>query len=277
MKYELLAVDLDGTLLGPAHRVSPVDLAALHRAHQAGLRIVLCTGRAYAETRPILDQIGLDLDAAITVGGAVIVDVPTSRSIWRCEMPDTLARDGYRWFADLGFAVLWLVDSHVAGFDGFAIDGPRRHPAFNLWVQKTPCTVREVAVLPAELPPAVRLTVVDDIGALRDVSSQFAEAFDGRLTHNILTAPEYRLTLIEVFAAGVGKWPAIKTLCTRWGIAPERTVAVGDDVNDVDMVREAGLGVAMANAHATVKAVAKRETNSHTEGGVARVIDWILE
>lgn len=274
--YRLLAIDLDGTLLSPSHAVAAADRAALHRAHDAGLRIVLCTGRAYAETRHIVDQIGLDLDAAVTVGGAVITDVRSGQTIWKREIPADTARAGFDWFAGLGFAVLWLTDAGSHGFDGYAIDGPRRHPAFDRWVRTTPCVVRELPELPPDPEPPVRLTIVDDHDALFEIAERLSIAFAGRLTNNILTAPEYQLRLIEVFAAGVNKWAAISVLCDRWKIDRRQTVAIGDDVNDVDMVREAGLGIAMANAHPTVKAVARRQTGSHTEGGVAAAIDGIL-
>ena len=79
--FKLLAVDLDGTLLDSAHRVPARNRAALHRAHQAEIKIVLCTGRSFTETRPILDEIGLDLDASVTAGGAILTDVATSKTI----------------------------------------------------------------------------------------------------------------------------------------------------------------------------------------------------
>ena len=85
---ELLAIDLDGTLLDSSHRVPPENRAALHAAHAAGIRIVLCTGRSFPETRPVLDEIGLDLDATVTVFGAVLTDVRTGRTLER--LPFTL-------------------------------------------------------------------------------------------------------------------------------------------------------------------------------------------
>jgi hypothetical protein len=276
LPYRLLAIDLDGTLLGPSHAVAAPDRAALHRAHDAGLKIVLCTGRAYAETRHIVDQIGLDLDAAITVGGAVITDVRSGQTIWKREIDPDIARAGFDWFARQGFALLWLTDAGSRGFDGYAIDGPRRHPAFDRWVRGTPCVVHELPALPPDAEPPVRLTIVDDDESLFEIAERLATAFAGRLTNNILTAPEYRLRLIEVFAAGVNKWSAITALCDRWEIDRRQTVAIGDDVNDVDMVREAGLGIAMANAHPSVRAVARRHTASHTEGGVAAAIADLL-
>jgi hydroxymethylpyrimidine pyrophosphatase-like HAD family hydrolase len=108
------------------------------------------------------------------------------------------------------------------------------------------------------------------------VSARLSAAFDGRLTHNVLHAPPYRLSLIEAFAPGVNKWYGIEKLCRWWGIAPARTVAVGDDVNDLDMVRSAGLGVAVANARPAVQAVADRLTASNDACGVAKLIDELL-
>ncbi len=274
---KLLAVDLDGTLLNRVHEVSPPDRAALHRAHEAGLKVVLCTGRALAETRPVLDRLGLDLDAVVTVGGAVVTDLATGRTLARREMPPELARDVARWFQSRGYALLWLTDADAVGHDGFVLDGPRRHAQLDRWLSMTPCRVRAVPRLPADVPGAVRLTVVDEPEVLAELTRRLEDDFAGKVAHNILTAPVYRLSLIEMFVAGVSKWAAIQLLCERWGIDPGATAAVGDDVNDIDMIRNAGLGVAMENALPAVRAVARRTTRSHNEAGVAEVVGWLLD
>ena len=102
---DLLAIDLDGTLLNSAHELPSENRAALHRAHEAGLRIVLCTGRSYPETQPILDDIGLDLDATVTVFGAVITDVRTGRTLERTAFPLHVAYRLTDWLRARDFTV----------------------------------------------------------------------------------------------------------------------------------------------------------------------------
>lgn len=276
LRCDLLAIDLDGTLLDSQHRLPEPNRAALHRAHAAGIKIVICTGRAFAETQPILSQIGLDLDAAITVFGALLNDAATGRTLERRAIAPPIAHAATAWFRQLGYPVFWLCDRDEAGHDGYVLDGPRCHPAVDRWVALSPCRVHRVPVVPPDAADPVRLSIIDDTAALAPIAARLQAEFDGRLTHNVLQAPQYALTVIESFAAGVNKWYGVERLCQRWELDPRNTVAIGDDVNDVDMVRSAGLGVAMANAHASVQAVADRTTVTNDEHGVARVINELL-
>lgn len=275
-RYDLLAVDLDGTLLDSGHMLPAANRAALHRAHAAGLKVVLCTGRSFTETRPVLAEIGLDLDATVTVSGALVTNVASGRTLERTAIAPEVAEAATAWLRREGYPVLWLTDADEVGFDGYLVEGPRRHPAVDRWLERSPCRVRAVAELPAGRAAPLRLSIIDDEGALADVSVRLARAFDGRLRHNILHAPPYSLSLIEAFAPPVNKWYGIVKLCRRWGIDPRRTVAVGDDVNDIDMLRSAGLGVAMANAGPAARAAAGRLTDSNDACGVARLVNELL-
>ena len=272
----LVAIDLDGTLLDSKHELPERNRVALHRAHEAGIRVVLCTGRSFTETRPILDQIGLDLDATVTVGGALISDARTARTLERTPLAQELACKAGAWFQRRGYAVLWLVDRDQAGFDGYDIQGPNRHPAYDRWIEKSPCEMKPIAGLPDGAAEPLRVTIVDDTGVLEAMSAEFEAAFDGRLTHNIIDVPAYGFTVIESFAVQVNKWYGIERLCQRWAVDPRRTVAIGDDVNDIAMIHNAGLGVAVANARANVKTAAKRVVADNDSCGVADLIDELL-
>ncbi|MBU0638719.1 MAG: Cof-type HAD-IIB family hydrolase [Planctomycetes bacterium] len=273
---ELLAVDLDGTLLDSQHQVPPRNRAALHRAHEAGIKVVLCTGRSYTETRPILDTIGLDLDAAVTVFGALVNDVATGRTLERSAVPLAVALELTDWMQQRGYTVLWLTDADEAGSDGYVIDGPNRHPAVDRWVERSPCALRCTDSVPRDACAPVRISIIDDTDVLGGVSAALAESFAGRIVHNLLRVPAYSFTVIEAFAAHVNKWYGIKQLCRRWECDPRHTVAIGDDVNDIDMIREAGLGVAMGNAHPRVREVAQQTVADHDECGVAELVERLL-
>lgn len=276
LSYDLLAIDLDGTLLDSQHALPPRNRAALHRAHDAGLRIVLCTGRSFTETRAVLGQIGLDLDATVTVFGALVTDAATGQTLDRTPIPLPAAFAATEWFGQQGFPVLWLTDPNEAGTDGYVLAGPRRHPAVDVWIERSACVVENVDRLPTGCAAPLRISIIEENDVLEAVSARLRTAFDGRLTHNVLHAPPYRLSLIEAFAPIVNKWYGIAKLCRRWAVDPRRTVAIGDDVNDVDMIREAGLGVAVANACPPVRQVADRLTDSNDACGVAKVIEELL-
>lgn len=277
LRYKLLAVDLDGTLLDRGGKVSPENRAALHRAHLAGLKVVVCTGRSFTETRPVLDQIGLDLDATITVGGALINDAATGRTLERIEIDDHLGRDVLQWFRGQGHSVLWLVDRDREGFDGCCIWHNHRHPAIDVWLTKSGCQMNRYDEPPAHLPRALRITIVDEPAGLEAVAGPLAAEFGARLTFNVIQVPLFGFAVIESFAGPVSKWAAVERLCRRWAIDPACTVAVGDDVNDLSMIQAAGLGVAMGNAIAPAKSAARLVVARHDEHGVAELIGQLLD
>ncbi|MEW6251882.1 MAG: HAD family hydrolase [Planctomycetota bacterium] len=277
MKFALLAIDLDGTLLDSQHALPAANRAALHRAHEAGLKIVLCTGRSYTETRGVIQDIGLDLDAAVSVFGALVTEVRTGRTLYRDPIDAEVARDATAWFRRDGYPVMWLTDADECGHDGYIVAGPRRHPAVDGWKERSACVVHEVEDVPPGAAAPVRLSIIDESAALEEIAARLTTAFDGRLVHNVLHAPPYRLSLIEAFAAHVNKWLAIERLCRRWGIDPRWTVAMGDDVNDLAMIRGAGLGVAMGNARPVVQAAAQRVIGTNDAAGVAGLIHELLD
>ncbi|MFH1749144.1 MAG: Cof-type HAD-IIB family hydrolase [Planctomycetota bacterium] len=276
LNVDLLAVDVDGTLLDSNHLLPPANRAALHRAHEAGIRIVLCTGRSYPETCPILTKIGLDLDATVTAFGALLTDNRDGRTLERFVVPLDVSHQLTEWFLTRGFCVLWLNDREQTGLDGYIISGSRQHPAVDRWLAQTPCQIERVPRLTDDFLPPIRISIIDEPDVLAPVSAELQKAFDGSITHNLLRAPAYNLTIIEAFAPHVNKWHGIERLCRRWGINPAHTVAVGDDVNDLDMIRSAGLGVAMGNAHPEAKRVADRLTADNDSDGVALLIDELL-
>ncbi|MBK8915271.1 MAG: HAD family phosphatase [Phycisphaerales bacterium] len=275
-RYDLLAVDLDGTLLDRRDRIPDRNREALHRAHEAGVRIVLCTGRAYAETRPVLRELGLDLDAAVTVFGALVTDVRTERPLAAAPMDADTGRAVADVFLSHGFPPVWLSDG-ADGIDGFEFDAPRRHPGYALWRSWSACRIESRPTpLPADLPPALRISIIGEHEVLAEVASGLRSNVGDRIVFNELRVPSARVTVLEAFAAGVNKWAGIVRLCDAWGIDPRRTVAIGDEVNDVDMLRSAGLGVAMANARPEVQAAARCVTATNEECGVAQLVERML-
>jgi hypothetical protein len=82
--------------------------------------------------------------------------------------------------------------------------------------------------------------------------------------------------MCEIAPAGVTKWSGVTAVAAAWGIAAAEICAVGDDVNDLPMVRNAGLGVAMGNAVADVQAAADHVVATHDDGGIADVADLLL-
>lgn len=272
----LIAIDLDGTLLDSQGGLPARNRAALHRAHELGLKLVLCTGRSFTETRPVLGEIGLDLDATVTVGGALLSDARTGRTFEATPFDPALAAELTRWLLDAGNTVLRIHDAFVAGYDGFAIGGVRRHPAVDRWIEKTPCAIREVGEIPDGAPTPLRITVVDEGPRLRELAWQVHSRYDGRVTFNVIEVRSLGFTVLEMFSAPVNKWFGIQKLAARWAIPGCEIAAVGDDVNDLPMIRDAGLGAAVGNAGEDVKRAADLVLPRNDDCGVATLIERII-
>jgi hypothetical protein len=276
--YRFLAVDVDGTLVNTSQRVPEAHCEALHRAHHAGMTVCICTGRNVAETRAVIEAIGLDLDVGVFVFGSLISQLPEGKTIQRTTIPADTAADLVSYFNAQGFPVLALYDPQEMGVDYRFIEGPRDMGVFERWLEKAPATVERLSHWePADCEP-LRIGVIDEIDrsaeTIRLLGQQFPKE---RLKFNSITAPNYGVHVVECFAPQVNKWYGIQHVASQLGIAASEIVAIGDDVNDLEMIQHAGLGIAMGNAIDEVKQLADWQAPSNDESGVAAAVDALLQ
>lgn len=276
--YRLIAVDVDGTLVDSRGQVPTANRRALHRAHEAGMKVCICTGRSLSETRAVIEAVGLDSDAGVFIFGAVVSALPEGRTLRRTAMERPLAARLTEFFQDRGYPLLVAYDGWENPAEFCLIRGERLSEGVERWRSNTPTPVREYGHW-RELPPEpVRIGVLDEPGHIEETLAVLNAEFPaGQMKCNAIYAPNYGLHVVECFAPRVNKWYGITMLAEPLGIRPEQIVAIGDDVNDLEMIREAGLGIAMGNANPKVAAVARRQTRGHDEGGVAVAVEAILD
>ncbi len=273
----LLAIDVDGTLLDSSNRLPNANREALHRAHDAGLTICLCTGRCYTETRPVIEDIGLDLDVAICVFGAMMSDARTGRTLRRWPIPRKTVLRLLDFFTARGYPVLMLQDPTLAGVDYYQLAGSRNAKAYEQWLELVPTTTRHVTRWLDDAPEPLRIGVIEDPQEIDRVHAELIAEFPPtEVKCNAIFAPNYGLHVLECFAPYVNKWFAVSQLARDRGIDESQVVAIGDDVNDLEMIRFAGISVAMGNAVPGVRAAARYHTATNDEAGVAVFIDRLL-
>lgn len=273
----MIAIDLDGTLLGPRGEVTPRAKAAVHKALSAGLLVCFATGRNWTESRTVLDAVE-HYDSAVFAGGAMVIDTKQRVTLHRMMMAPDLARDVSRIFEAEGHAVLALQDTGTAGVDYLVTGDLPLNGATTQWIGLTEAAVRRVPRLADHSHEhTVRVGIVAPPEAVRHCMGVLDAALGERIVQQDLSVPAYGVDVLEVFDPAVNKWEGILHVARRHGIEPADIVAVGDDVNDLPMLRQAGLGVAMGNARAEAKAAAKLVIGSNADEGLARFLEELVD
>jgi Cof subfamily protein (haloacid dehalogenase superfamily) len=278
MKYRLLAIDIDGTLMNSRDELTPGTQSALARASQAGVHVVLATGRRYRRTLPLVEPLGIDVPL-ITASGALIKHPLDHQTFYQAEFDLDLLRDICRLIDRVGFDPLLCADTFHYNFDFYhAVEAKEaRCGELAEYLEFNPDDGR---ILPEMIdcpPSGVFLTFTFGTQEqMLELESVLQEAFPQKLSTHVLRSPRYRGFLVEIMPAEVSKWSAIRRLSQSWNIDESEICAVGDDVNDLAMIRAAGLGIAMGNAVPEVKAVADRIAPTHDEDGLVQVVEWII-
>lgn len=272
----LLAVDLDGTLLGPDKRISPGDAGALRLAAAAGTAVLVATGRGLRSARPILEALPVPAYAALH-NGALVLD-PAGAELWRVPLPPhavaaalpPIRRSGlhpmlYAGAAGGGNAAMKLVLEPAA----------RRSRYTQVYLG----TKNAILELVPDVAAARRRGVLG-IVSFGTRSAVLAAAAAVAPLHGLVRswwnpAPDPAVDLFEVVAPGGAKGGALRRLTERLGLTPRQVVAIGDNTNDLDMLRYAGTAVAMANATPEVRAAAHFVTADNAGGGVARALSRV--
>ena len=269
----LVAIDFDGTLLSPRGEVTPRTRAAVHALVAAGVHVCFATGRNWTESRAIVEAVG-HRGPCVFVGGAAVVDTRDGRVIRRSLMHPSLAADVCRFFEGRGQAAMALQDTGAAGVDYLISADVPLGPASQLWMSLTRAAVHRQADLGGyDHRHTIRVSVVAEVGVSAALSAGLASTFGDRVVFHSVAVPSHGVDVLEVFDPAVNKWNGLLAVAAELGVDPADTVAIGDDVNDLPMLRSAGLGVAMGNARPEAKAAAGRVIGSHADDGLAAFLE----
>jgi Cof subfamily protein (haloacid dehalogenase superfamily) len=261
VKYRLLALDVDGTLIGRDGLVSVDVIAAVADARAAGLAVCLATGRSYVETLPIWRQLNLapPLEPLVLIGGALVAEPDSGRTLYQRAIPRELACRLDEALAASGHCAMAITDPWRTGVDYYLTDGADRDAVLKRWFSQMNVRVRRVRRLAevAELPALLRISAVIEPEPGRVLAAALAEQFAGQLNVHCILAPNYGVTVVEAFALGADKFSAVRYVAQALPVSTARIAAVGDDVNDLALLRGVGLGVAMPSAPPAVVAATK--------------------
>jgi Cof subfamily protein (haloacid dehalogenase superfamily) len=272
----MLALDIDGTLVNSQHELTDSTRAAVWRAKRAGLQVALATGRRYSRTLPLVEPLGLHLPL-ITASGALIKDPQGHTTLFRAAFADGVLPSLLERVIVNGFDPVLYTDSFAEGFDYYYRQEEVAEPMLAEFFRMNPDCGRSWPELATRPPDGV---FAGFAMGRRDVMLSLAADLECHLGESlyvhVLRSPRYNGHMCEIAPHGVNKWAGVRRLASQFGIADEEICAVGDDVNDIPMIRGAGLGVAMGNALDEVKAAADRIAPCHDSDGLVEVVNWIL-
>jgi len=255
-----VAFDVDGTLAGGDHRVSPRTLRALAELRAAGVEPIIVTGRIVGSGTAIFADAGID-GYVVASNGAVAVDTRDPDPLHAAVMDPDEAQAVVA-FCD-GRAVepsLFTVDTMVVE------EGSVVH---DLLVRADP-TAPTRAVAPGELPfaEATKACIFGEPATLDSLDAVIRAQFP-RMVRSMDTA-------FEMSAEGADKWVALSAILDRIGVPPERCAGIGDGENDVVWLSRVGFPVAMGNAREPVRRLARLRIGHHADEAVAELVEALL-
>lgn len=264
----LIALDLDGTLLGPDHAAIPQrNLDALRAAAAKGVKIAIATGRSWSLVQETAQTLGC-VSYGITANGALALDAADEAPLVKFPMDASQCVEIIRILRKYGLHYELYVDGRnymqadeLDGAQEFCLS-PAFYDVFMRSVQLVPDMADFAGKVQAE---KFDIFYVD--------ARQRGAVVEELLSTGPLEVTGALQTNLELTARGVNKGRALAALAGKLGLNPSQVMAFGDADNDLEMLEWAGWSFAMANATKEAKAAAKFVTGSNAEGGVGMAVE----
>ncbi|MNI25068.1 Sugar phosphatase YidA [compost metagenome] len=267
LPFKLIACDMDGTLLGADHQLSLRTIGTLRAVAERGATILLATGRMLGAVRNHLDRI--DLPGIVVAHNGALVKHASSGHIYHHErLPILIAR---------GVIELTVERSHIRIHwncdDEIYITGENPLSAkFSADLEVALQVIHSFADLTEE---PTSLLVMGSREELVPVLEEILARYKGQVDYVFI--PWYdNVWQLQFLPLGTSKGKGVLSVASLLGISPEEIVSFGDSYNDLELIRDTGLGIAMDNAVPEIKQIARFVTLSHQEDGVAAALEVLF-
>jgi Cof subfamily protein (haloacid dehalogenase superfamily) len=271
----LIALDIDGTLLDSHGLIPPANIDALTKAIGAGIEIVLATGRRFEFARPVFEQLPGPLTLILSNGA--IIKTCGGETLLRQLLPSDVARRILAAVPRHRDTAMLLFDRLCDGqivYERAAL----AHPRLRAFVRANRTFVAEVTPIEDALTEdPLQLMFTGGCAAMRTLFTELGN--DPRATSYAVALTEYAhrdFSLVDILNAGCSKGATLREWAVRRGIAPAEVMAVGDNLNDLQMLEFAGHPVVMGNGLAELQERGWATTGTNDEAGVAQAIAKIL-
>lgn len=268
MKYKLLVLDVDGTLLNDEREISKRTLAALLKVQQMGVRIVLASGRPTYGLMPLAKtlELGNYGGFVLSYNGCQIIKAQNGEILFERRINPEMLPYLEKKARKNGFAIFTYHD------DTLITDSPDNEYIKNEALLNNLKIIREDEFSTAiDFAPCKCMLVSDKEKALIGLEQHWEKRLAGTL--DAFRSEPY---FLEVVPCGVNKANTLGALLEHLGVTQEEVIAVGDGVCDVTMLQLAGMGVAMGHSQDSVKVCADYVTASNEEDGVALAVEKLI-
>ncbi len=272
MAYRILALDIDGTILDPYGKLTRTVRDAIGAARRRGLWVILCTGRRFRTALPFAHE--LELSGAIVVhNGVVVKDIESGSTLSHQYLPPAEIPDVITFIRRQSSPMIY-VDTYHENNDIFVERASTAHEFQLAYLDDAVGEYKTVSDLHDHVrSDVVMVSTMCEEHTVNAMRTEADRHFGDRVRTHSLINKNYQGSILEFLSPASGKWAALEKLAADAGISAEEIIAVGDDMNDIEMIRGAGTGVAMGNAADAVKHAADMVVRSNAEGGVVDAID----
>lgn len=259
---KLVVIDIDGTLLNSQHQLTPRVERAVHAAVDAGVQVILATGKTRTSSLHLIEQLKLDTPGIYLQG--LTVYEPDGKLRYQQSLDPAIARQVITFAEDRGFHMIAYSGAHI-------MVRQRNQYTDSVTVKYNEPEPESIGALQNVLDSMTinKIIAVGDPRAIKSLRWQLNAQLNGAVRLTQAAVPH----MLEVLPPGASKGASLKMLLKDLQIANEQVMAIGDAENDIEMIQLAGIGVAVGNAEEKVKAAAKHHVASNDEDGVAEAIE----
>ncbi len=264
MSIKLIATDMDGTLLTDEKKITQKDFDAIQLAAARGIKFILATGRMYEAAKPYADALKLDVPL-ISYNGALVKGSRSGEVLFESFMDPELAYEVLQYCQKFRL--------HVQAYWGGEVYTDRLNEDSRWYSKIINKPVLEIGErLFNEKHKVYKLLIMTDPETVNPIWLDLGQRFTGRID---LTSSAQNF--LEIISPGINKWNAVKHLADTWHIRQSEIMCIGDSLNDLSMIENAKVGVAVANAHPDVRFHAQHIVADNNSGGVAEAIRIALD
>ncbi|MEG0774489.1 Cof-type HAD-IIB family hydrolase [Clostridium sp.] len=272
MKYKLVCLDMDGTLLNSEKKISEKNLLAIKRAHELGVKVAICTGRIFTSAYYYGNLIGVEAPI-IASNGAYIREKDRNEVIYKAILGYENCKDILSIFEKYDiiphfFTSDTIFAEKLAYFSQYYSEANKKMPKENQ-VEIKITTEWEKIFKENELEIIKAVAADEDLNKILRAKEEIKKLG----TLEVVSSSQNNF---EVMSKEASKGRGVEILSDFYGLHPDEIICIGDNENDISMIQFAGLGVAMGNSDKSVKEIANYITSSNDEDGVARVIEEFI-